>query len=67
MTAVQTRQGKSPALGLPYGNARLSITAMRLVFHRRGHPDQPLHGMRYYSIIGAALVVLGLLYLFWTT
>ncbi|SPD38003.1 conserved protein of unknown function (plasmid) [Cupriavidus taiwanensis] len=40
---------------------------MRLVFHRRGHPDQPLHGMRYYSIIGAALVVLGLLYLFWTT
>ncbi|WP_279635180.1 hypothetical protein [Cupriavidus lacunae] len=36
---------------------------MRLIFHQRGHPELPLHGARYYLMLGAGLVVLGALYL----
>ncbi|MNS71762.1 hypothetical protein D3C72_1051420 [compost metagenome] len=26
---------------------------MRLIFPQPGHPEQPLHGLRYYVVIGA--------------
>lgn len=40
---------------------------MKLIFHQRGHPELPLHGARYYLMLGAGIVVLGALYLVLST
>lgn len=39
---------------------------MKLIFHHRGHPEQPLHGIRYYLSIVVGLVLIAALYLLWS-
>ncbi|WP_316157596.1 hypothetical protein [Cupriavidus sp. BIC8F] len=38
---------------------------MRDSFHHPTNAEQPLHGVRYYLLLGACLLVLGLLYVLW--
>ncbi|MFC4521505.1 hypothetical protein [Cupriavidus pinatubonensis] len=38
---------------------------MKRLFHHPEHPEQPYHGGRYYLLIGACLLLLGLLYVLW--
>jgi hypothetical protein len=34
-------------------------------FHQPGHPEQPLHGIRYYGLCAALILAAGLAYLLW--
>ncbi|MGH8376233.1 MAG: hypothetical protein ACRER6_13350 [Pseudomonas sp.] len=40
---------------------------MKTFFHQpqNPEPEQPQHGARYYLLLGAGLLMLGLLYLWW--
>lgn len=70
MSGTASRQGEAVVfrVGVYHRvSAYRSIFAMRLIFHQPGHPQQPLHGIRYYLTIGAGLVVLGALYLLLAT
>jgi len=36
-----------------------------VLFHQPGHPEQPLHGAKYYWLVALMVLVAGLLYLAW--
>lgn len=38
---------------------------MKLLFHQPKHPEQPLHGARYYFLLAAGLLLLGVAYTLW--
>lgn len=40
---------------------------MQFIFHEKGRPGVPCHGVRYYLSLTLALLVPALAYLVWTT